>query len=134
MDFVSQMEAATNKENIRQVYAGFQSYPTTEDNITKIQVSFPNGQIRTPGFEEDINSKQQSGKITYTLKFSSLQSLPSNHTLVLEVLADTAQGERLLISGGDLALIVGKKFCCNFLDFGKLPESLSKIIKELPTI
>ena len=36
MDFVSQMEAVTNKDNIRQVYAGFQSYPTTEDNNTKI--------------------------------------------------------------------------------------------------
>ena len=34
MDFVSQMEAITNKGNIRQVYAGFQSYPTTEDNNT----------------------------------------------------------------------------------------------------
>ena len=116
MDFVSQMEAVTNKENIRQVYAGFQSYPTTEDNNTKIQVSFPNGRIRTPGFDEDINSQQLSGKITYTLKFPRLQPLASNYTkLVLEVMADMEQGERLLISGGDLALIVGKSFVAAFL-------------------
>ena len=120
MDFVSQMEAVTNKENIRQVYAGFQSYPTTEDNNTKIQVSFPNGRIRTPGFDEDINSQQLSGKITYTLKFPCLQLFPSNYTkLVLEVMADMEQGERLLISGGDLALIVGKSFVAVFFILAK---------------
>ena len=121
MDFVNQMEATTNKGNIRQVYAGFQSYPTTEDKNTKIQVSFPTGKICTPGFDENINSKQQSGKITYTLKFPSLESLPSNYTLVLQVLVDTEQGERLLISGGDLANYSWKKFGCN-LQFWQLAE------------
>ena len=114
MDFVSQMEAITNKGNIRQVYAGFQSYPTTEDNNTKIQISFPYGQIRTPGFDEDKNSQHISGKITYTLKFPSLELLSLNHTLVLEIIADTDEGERLLISGGDLAPIVGKSFATIF--------------------
>ena len=109
MDFVSQMEAVTNKRNIRQVYAGFQSYPTTEDNNTKIQVAFPSGKIQTPGFA-DSNSKQLSGKITYTLKFPGPGLLPTNYTLVLEIVADMDEAERLLISGGDLAPIVGKSF------------------------
>ena len=121
MDFVSQMEAVTNKGNIRHVYAGFQSYPTTEDNNTKIQVSFPSGKIQTPGFAEDSNSQQQSGKITYTLKFPSLGLLPPNQTLVLEIVADMDKAERLLISGGDLAPIVGKSFpsISYFSEFGK---------------
>ena len=121
MDFVSGMEGATNQGNIRQVYAGFQSCPTTEDNNTKIQVSFPSGKIQTPGFDENINSQHQSGKITYTLKFPSLELLPANYTLVLEIMADMDETERLMISGGDLVPIVGKKFfflkfcfLCNF--------------------
>ena len=121
MDFVSGMEGATNKGNIRQVYAGFQSCPTTEDNNTKIQVSFPSGKFQTPGFDEDINSQHQSGKITYTLKFPSIAMLPPNQTLVLEIVADMDKAERLLISGGDLAPIVGKQyFPLHFIFLAKL--------------
>ena len=111
MDFVNQMEAIANKGNIRRVYSGFQSYPTTEDNNTKIKISFPRGKIQTPDFDENQDSQQQfSGKITYTLKFPSQESLPANHTLVLEIVADMDEGERLMVSGGDLAHIVGKSY------------------------
>ena len=105
MDFVSQMEAVTNKDNIRQVYAGFQSYPTTKDNNTKFR--FQAEKIQTPGFAEDLNSQQQSGKITYTLKFPSLELLPPNSTLVLEMVADTDEAHLRRRSG---APIVGKSF------------------------
>ena len=110
MDFVNQMEAIANKGNIRRVYSGFQSYPTTEDNNTKIKISFPHGKIQTPGFGEKQDGLQFSGKITYTLKFPSQESLPANYTLVLEIVADMDEGERLMVSGGDLAHIVGKSY------------------------
>ena len=110
MDFVNQMEAIANKGNIRRVYSGFQSYPTTEDNNTKIKISFPHGKIQTHGFDENQDGLQFSGKITYTLNFPSQEFLPANYTLVLEIVADMDEGERLMVSGGDLAHIVGKSY------------------------
>ena len=100
LDYVHKMEVFTNLDNVRQVYAGFQSYPITEDNNTKIQISSASGKIQTPGFEDKEDKIVNfSGKIGYTLKFPS-----TNKSLVLELVGDMGQGERLMISGGDLVL------------------------------
>ena len=100
LDYVHKMEVFTNLDNVRQVYDGFQSYPITEDNYTKIQISSASGKIQTPGFEgKEDKIVNFSGKIGYTLKFPS-----TNQSLMLELVGDMGQGERLMISGGDLVL------------------------------
>ena len=105
MGFVDDMVAFTNMENVRRVYTGFQSYPVTEDNQTLIQISYPSGQIQTPGF--DSKSQPVSRKITSVLKFPNLKLVPTNQSLALRILADPDQGEQLMISGGNLEQILG---------------------------
>ena len=85
MGFFDDMVAFTNKENVRRVYAGFQSYPVTEDNQTLIHISYPSGQIQTPGL--DSKSQPVSRKITSVLKFPNLKLVPINQSLVRRIMA-----------------------------------------------
>ena len=102
MDFVNTRVALANRENLGQIYAGYQSYPTTDGNNTEIQFSSPSGKIHTPGFHKDDDSQKMQGRIAYTLNFPGVQMVPSSFTLVLKIEADLNLEEKLMISGGDL--------------------------------
>ena len=102
MDFVNTRVALANRENLGQIYAGYQSYPTTDGNNTEIQFSSPSGRIHTPGFHKDDDRQKIQGRIAYTLNFPGVQMVPSSFTLVLKIEADLNLEEKLMISGGDL--------------------------------
>ena len=101
MDFVNTRVALANRENLGQIYAGYQSYPTTDGNNTEIQLSSPSGRIQTPGFHKDDDRQKMQGRIAYTLNFPSVQMTPTDYTLVLKIEADMSLKEKLMISGGD---------------------------------
>ena len=101
MDFVNQRVAFANRENLGQIYAGYQSYPTTDGDNTEIQLSFPTGRIHTPGFHKDDDRQKMQGRIAYTFKFPSVQMVTTNFSLVLKIEAEMNPKEKLTISGGD---------------------------------